>query len=295
MLPEPITYGQTATRRFEEAWWNDIATLAHGRYVNKDNADTVLDPVTHAKLAHHQRDLEPLGDYLIERHRQAIAEAGMEGKAFCGDLPFQWRTDFEFSGYGGWRTSFDNKGEERNIMIVIPGKNRGEAVVMGDHYDTAYMEDHFETSRGGSGARLAAAGADDNHSATATLLQAAPIFLKLAKEGRLERDVWLIHLTGEEFPADCMGARHFSQMIVEGRLKLHLGGDSWLDLSKTRVVGLLVMDMIGHNRDDAQDIFQISPGKSAESLACAEQAHIANMLWNSHAHQWNQQPDRHGK
>ena len=49
----------------------------------------------------------------------------------------------------------------------------------------------------------------DNGSATATLLQAAPIFLKLAREGKLERDVWLLHLTGEEFPSDCMGARVF--------------------------------------------------------------------------------------
>ncbi len=40
------------------------------------------------------------------------------------------------------------------------------------------------------------------------------------------------------------------------------------------------MDMIGHNRDNDQDIFQISPGKSAESLFLAYQAHIANMIWN---------------
>jgi len=39
----------------------------------------------------------------------------------------------------------------------------------------------------------AAAGADDNHSATAALLQAAPIFLKLARQGRLARDIWLLH------------------------------------------------------------------------------------------------------
>jgi hypothetical protein len=294
-LPEPITYAQTTTRPFEEAWWNDISTLSHGQYINKDNADIVLDPVTEAELKHDYRDLEPLGDYLIDRHRQAIAGAGMEGQAVCGDLPFQWQTDFDFSAYNGWRINQSNKGHERDILVVIPGKNRREAVVMADHYDTAYMEDQFETSRGGSGARLAAAGADDNHSATATLLQAAPVFLKLAKEGRLERDVWLLHLTGEEFPADCLGARHFAQMLVEGGLKLRHDGETRLDLSSTRVVGLLVMDMIAHNRDDAQDIFQISPGKSAESLRLAEQAHVANMIWNAQARSWNEGPDRRGR
>ncbi len=293
-LPEPITYAQTATRSFEEAWWNDIATLSHGRYLNKDNADCVLDPATQSKLAHHHRDLEALGDYLLKRHRQAIVESGMERQAVCGEVPFQWKTDFDFPLFGGWRINQENKGYERDILVVIPGKNRREAVVMADHYDTAYMEDQFEKSRGGSGARLAAAGADDNHSATATLLQAAPIFLKLAQEGRLERDVWLLHLTGEEFPADCLGARHFSQMLVEGRLRLRSGDETWLDLA-ARVVGLLVMDMIAHNRDDAQDIFQISPGKGAESLRLAEQAHLANMLWNAGGQEWNKRPERRDK
>jgi len=293
-LPEPITYAQTATRSFEEAWWNDIAALSHGHYLNKDNADCVLDPATQSKLAHHYRDLEELGDYLLKRHRQAIVESGMENRAVCGELPFQWKTDFNFPLFGGWRVNQENKGYERDLLVVIPGKNRREAVVMADHYDTAYMEDQFETSRGGSGARLAAAGADDNHSATATLLQAAPILLKLAQEGRLERDVWLLHLTGEEFPADCLGARHFAQMLIEGRLRMRSGEEAWLDLT-ARVTGLLVMDMIAHNRDDAQDIFQISPGKSAESLRLAEQAHLANMLWNAGTQEWNRLPERHGR
>jgi hypothetical protein len=43
-------------------------------------------------------------------------------------------------------------------MVVIPCKNRNEAVIMADHYDTR-MEDVIEKARGGSGARLSAAGA----------------------------------------------------------------------------------------------------------------------------------------
>ena len=76
--------------------------------------------------------------------------------------------------------------------------------------------------KGEPDARLSAHGADDNCSATATLLQAAPVFLKLAKEGLLERDVWLVHLTGEEFPSDCMGARHLAQALVEKSLQMKL-------------------------------------------------------------------------
>jgi len=56
---------------------------------------------------------------------------------------------------------------------------------MADHYDTAYMEDLYNKSQV-EWRTLSAAGADDNCSATATLLQAAPIFLALAKEELLE-------------------------------------------------------------------------------------------------------------
>lgn len=293
--PESLTYETTATRAFEEAFWNDIKTLSEGAYRNKDNADVVTDPVTEHALVHHHRDLERLGDYLLERHRRSIAESGMEGKAVCGDLPFRWRTDFEYPAFGGWKGNQGNSENERDLLVVIPGKNRAEAVVLADHYDTAYEEDVFEKSRGGSGARLAAAGADDNCSATATLLQAAPIFLRLAREGKLERDVWLLHLTGEEFPADCMGARYFCEALVEGVLKLHLGEERSMDLSKARVTGLYVMDMIAHNRDNERDIFQISPGRGASSLRLAWHAHAANMIWNAGTAEWNSTAGRKGK
>lgn len=291
-LPSAITYEQTAKREFEEAWWNDIYYLAHGQFINKDNADCVLDEVTKNQTSHHHRDLEQLGDYLISRHREAITKAGMEGKAFCGELPFGWNTDFAFDVFGGWKRNHEGHTYERNILVVIPGKNRKEAVVMGDHYDTAYMEDIYDTDRGGSGARISANGADDNYSATSTLLQAANIFLKMSREGRLERDIWLIHLTGEEFPSDCMGARNFCQTMIQKTTKLHLDKDNVIDLSGTKVVGAFVMDMIGHNRDNCQDIFQISPGKSLQSLKIAQQAHIANMIWNVSTHEWNRSPER---
>jgi hypothetical protein len=294
-LPQPLTYGETATREFEEAFWGDIRFLSHGQFINKDNADCIQDQTTQSKLKHHHRDLEHLGDYLIGRHRQSIAAAGMDGKAVCGELPFQWKTDFDFPLFGGWKNNQEGHTCERDILVVIPGKDRTQAVVMADHYDTAYMEDLYEPSRGGSGVRLAAAGADDNHSATTTLLLAAPVLLKLAKEGRLERDVWLLHLTGEEFPSDCMGARHFCQALVEKTLKLRLDGNQWMDLSPVGIVGVFVLDMIAHNRENDHNVFQISPGKSRESLDVAYQAHMANMIWNAKTSEWNESPKRRGR
>jgi hypothetical protein len=114
----------------------------------------------------------------------------------------------------------------------------------------------------------------------------------MAKEGRLERDIWLIHLTGEEFPADCMGARDFCGKLVEKKLHLKERDGKIVDLSETKIAGVYVMDMIGHNRDNDRDIFQISPGKSRESLNLAKKAHMANMIWNSLMPEWNRSPGR---
>jgi hypothetical protein len=291
---QPITFGSTASRSFEENWWNDIKSLSTGDYLNKDNADCVRDPITTAHLVHHHRDLEHLGDYLMNRHTQAIAAAGMKDKAFCGELPFVWDTDFDFSVYGGWKNNQEGHTHERDLLVVIPGKNRNEAVIMADHYDTAYMEDVYNKSQGGDGARLSAAGADDNCSATATLLQAAPLFLQLSKEGRLERDIWLVHLTGEEFPSDCMGARHLAEALVEKTLHMSLNDGQTVDLSGVRVTGVYIMDMIAHNRENEKDIFQITPGKGSKSLQLAWQAHLANEQWNLQTKQWNQIPERRG-
>jgi hypothetical protein len=291
-LPEPLTFSETSTRTFEENWWNDIKFLAQGKFINKDNADVMLDETTLSIVHKQKRDLEELGDYLISRYRKLIADTGMDGKAIVGELAFKWTSLFDFNLYGGWLANQKGKTHERNILVVIPGKNRKQAVVFGDHYDTAYMEDIYDKARGGSGARLSSKGADDNYSASSTLLQAAPIFIKMSMEGKLERDVWLIHLTGEEFPADCMGARHFCQALIEKNMNLTLGENKSVDLSDTEIVGVFVMDMIGHNRDNDQDIFQISPGKSAESLSLAYQAHLANMIWNECTHKWNRQTER---
>jgi Peptidase family M28 len=279
----PITFERTARRSFETSYWRTIARLAHGAYVNKDNADCVLDEATQSRLVHHRRDLERLGDSIVSYYERLIVRQPVRGAA-CGWLPFSWQTDFEFRWSGGWLNDQSGKSEERDLVLVIPGRDRSRAVIMADHYDTAYMENVF--GRSGRGPRLAAPGADDNHSATAALMLAAPIFLELSRAGRLECDIWLVHLTGEEFPADCLGARHLCQSIVEGTLRLHRRGRP-IDLSKTIIIGAFVLDMVAHNNHKARDIFQICPGWGRQSMLLARTAHEANADWNAALDLWN--------
>lgn len=292
--PDSLTFSRTAKRSFEVAYWKTIALLAEGRFLNKNNADCVRDAVTQSLLPYHGRHLDALSDYLVDYYRQRIAAAKMTSHALAGEHRFRWQTDFDYSWMGGWLLN-QEKPFERNIIAVIPGRDRSRAIIMADHYDTAYMEDKYVKESGGRGARVAACGADDNHSATAALMLAAPIFLEMSKKGELGCDVWLVHLTGEEFPADCLGARHLSQALVEGTLTLHTPDGQAHDLSKTQVAGVYVSDMIAHNNDRERDIFQITPGTSRASLALAEQAHLANAVWNASVPVWNKRTDRAGK
>jgi hypothetical protein len=293
--PVSLTFETTARRSFEVAYWKTIVDLAEGRYRNKNNADCVRDPATQAAKSHCQRDLEALGNYLVTYYTQAIAAAGTTGKAVVGDLPFFWRTDFDFSAYGGWLNNQKGNTHERDLIVMIPGRDRRRAIIMADHYDTAYMADHYDKAYGGNGAHLAAAGADDNHSATAALMLGARSFLKLSRAHRLACDIWLIHLTGEEFPADCLGARHLAQCLVEGTLKMRTADGSPRDLSQVGVGGVYVLDMVAHNNDHDRDVFQISPGTSRESMWLAYQAHMANEVWNSSTEVWNRRSSRRGR
>lgn len=284
--PAPaLTFPFTATREFETRYWKTIARLAQGRFINKDNADLVLDRETQSALVHHHRDLERLAEYLLDYYE------GLD--ATCGWLPFHWQTDFDFRWSGGWIEDQQRRIEERDLVVVIPGRDRSRAVIMADHYDTAYMEDKFGKRKSGRGPRLAAPGADDNHSSTAALMLAAPIFLQLSREGKLGCDIWLVHLTGEEFPADCLGARHLCERLVEKRLHLQCGGRAAaLNLSRVDIEGVFVLDMVAHNNRHHRDIFQICPGSGAKSMALTRVAHEANVLWNASTLEWNATPAR---
>jgi Zn-dependent M28 family amino/carboxypeptidase len=289
-----LTFGWTATRAFEVRYWKTIADLAEGRYLNKNSGDCVRDAVTQARLPHPHADLDPLADHLLNYYHRLAMRAKMAERVMIGDLPFRWQTDFEFPWMGGWLENQEGRRAERDVITVIPGKNHSEAVIMADHYDTAYMEDIYGDRPGiqGDGARLSAAGADDNHSATAALMLGARVFLDLSRRDLLDCDIWLVHLTGEEFPADCLGARALTERLIEGTLKMRLSDRSERDLSGTKIRGVYVLDMVAHNNDRARDIFQIAPGTTAESLWLAEQAEAAARAWAAGTADWNRKPPR---
>jgi hypothetical protein len=286
-----LTFGLTATRAFEEAYWNEIATQSNGEFVNKNNADCVTDPVTRSVLKHYDRDLDGLGEYILRYYEELFLAKGATDIVDVGELPFNWKTQYPFAWMGGWQRNQDGRTRERNLLVRIPGRDRSRAVVMADHYDTAYMYDCYDKHDGGYGARLSAPGADDNCSATVALMLGATPFLELSRQGKLECDVWLLHLTGEEYPAEGLGACRMVQWFLEGTLALHTKKGK-IDLSGTRVQGIYVLDMIAHNINRDRNVFQISPGASRESQWLAEQALEANRLWNAATESWNKQPAR---
>lgn len=144
---------------------------------------------------------------------------------------------------------------QANLIAVIPGKNRRlPPIVFADHIDTAFAEDHFSKTR----ERISNPGADDNATATASLLRAATEL----KGKKPKRDIWLVHLTGEEYPADDLGVRHFLKELMK---------------QKKDIAGMILIDMIGI-RVTKDPLFQINPGASAESM---ELANIALTLSKS--------------
>jgi len=144
---------------------------------------------------------------------------------------------------------------QANLIVVVPGKNRSlPPLVFADHIDTAFAEDHFSKTR----ERISNPGADDNATATASLLRAA----EELKGKKPERDIWLVHLTGEEYPADDLGVRHFMKELMK---------------QKTDIAGMVLIDMIGI-RDPKDPLFQINSGASKESM---ELSNIAMTLSRS--------------
>jgi hypothetical protein len=119
------------------------------------------------------------------------------------------------------------------------------------------------------------------------------VLLPLAAAGRLTHDVWLVHLTGEEFPGDSLGARHLARALAARTLELHEhGSDRRIDLRGVELAGALIMDMIAHKDDRAGERFQISPGDGAAAMHLAAALHASTLAWNRGAARWNRAPAR---
>lgn len=286
----PVTFSQTVNEAFEKSYWSHLADLTEGPFVHKNSADCAAsDRARHdAPDPDCQNDLPDLGEKYLRAYYRSL---GLEVHTHA----FEWVTDFKFSWWDGWKKAqgLGSKELPRNLIIEIPGKSRDEVVILADHYDTAYMEDIYDgRAAKEKGDRKAAKGADDNHSGTATLMRAAPVFQKLAAQGKLERTVWLVHLTGEEFPADCLGARALVRDFKTGK-EILKGRKNPL------IASALVLDMIAHNTDrdqflkagrpgeDAPHLFQISAGRGKLSTKTSLVTAAVTRSWNEHREAWN--------
>ena len=168
-----------------------------------------------------------LGDYLLDYYAKAAQAAGMDGQGARrrAALPLGDRLPILLVGRleaePGRRDLRARSGDGHSRQ------DRRRAIIMGDHYDTAYMEDVYGYFGKGGGPRIAAAGADDNHSATAAMMLAAPIFLDL----RQARQAGVGHLArasdGRRIPVGLHGRRALCQRVVEGSLKIRLTDGRW--------------------------------------------------------------------
>jgi len=158
-----------------------------------------------------------------------------------------------------WRTI-----PQANLVLKIKGSNPSalnRPIILSDHIDKAISEDIFEATA----ERITTPGADDNATATSTLLRASEIFKARYQLKPPPHDIWIVHFTGEEFPANCAGARHFVSQLL--RSKQDIGAN-------------INIDMIGHHTPHDK-IFQLNPGFSLRSKEIALEAlRVAKALGN---------------
>lgn len=226
---------------FEEDYRRDLALLTgtaplpNGLLLSRKNS---ADP---------QNQLEALLDYLEERYkklglttrRQRFTWRGIPQSNLIAVLP---------AGAAGARPG----------IAAEPPAPSGlkPPIVLADHIDTAFCEDIFARNY----QRVSAKGADDNASATATLLRAAEV-LRSMPAAKRQHEIWLLHLTGEEFPADDLGARQFTEELLRTR---------------TDVAALLLLDMIGYNPRHRPE-FQLNSGGYDEAGAGGTSLRLAQL------------------
>jgi hypothetical protein len=166
-----------------------------------------------------QSDLEKMADYLEERYA-ALGVKTIRQRFVWRGLP------------------------QSNVIAILPGTGSGRSgapVVLADHYDTAVEEDTYAATH----QRVTTHGCDDNVTATALLMRAAEALLST----RHARDIWLVHLTGEEFPSDGLGAWHFLSEMLKEKQDIHAA---------------VITDFIGwHKAGDPA--YQLSPTKHEAS------------------------------
>ncbi len=117
----------------------------------------------------------------------------------------------------------------KNVVAMLPGKNRDEYVVVGGHYDHVGSGEYGSSQPGDIHN-----GADDNASGTAAILEIAETLALEAKDGRQpDRSVIFALFTAEEL--GLIGSR---ELVAQFPVPVE------------NVVGMLNLDMVGRVRDD---------------------------------------------
>lgn len=194
---------------------------------------------------------------LSKRHGYFTRKNSADKRNQLGRLVEYLEERYQQLGIRTARQKFTWRGiDQYNLVAIIPGTAPDASlspVLLADHIDTAFMQKVFADT----GERLSAPGADDNATATAALLKAAEILRRY----KPRYDIHLVHLTGEEFPSDCLGARHYVSALLK---------------NKRDIRGLILMDMIGYKSKKSGNQFQINAGESTSSVKLARLAFNAS-------------------
>ncbi|CAF0999402.1 unnamed protein product [Rotaria sordida] len=215
------------TKSFANQWKSDMYRFSAVQPLEYENTTQIY--LTRKSSIQTDNQLMDLIDYLIERYNKLNIRTEKQ--------IFHWRNI-----------------TQANLIAYIPASGSykcHEPVVFIDHIDTAFEEDTFANT----GKRRSTPGADDNVSGLMALLQSASI-LKKTQENAC-RDIWLVHLTGEEYPAASLGITNFLQQLFIKKQPIHTA---------------VIVDMIGHRVNRSDPIVQVNAGDTTKSLLMAELA-----------------------
>ncbi|CAF3723874.1 unnamed protein product [Rotaria sordida] len=211
---------------FARDWTFDMHQFSGKQPLEYENKTKLY--LTRKSSIQSNNQLLDLIDYLIERYQKMDIRTEKQY--------FQWRNI-----------------TQANLIAFIPaGKAQcNEPVLFIDHIDTAFEKDTFYNT----GQRRTTQGADDNVSGLVALLQSVSILKETQKTAC--RDIWLVHMTGEEYPAASLGIVYFLQQLL---------------VKKQPIYTAVIVDMISHRVNRTDPIIQINPSDSTKSMLLAQLA-----------------------
>jgi hypothetical protein len=212
---------------FVSNWTSDMYQFSGKEPLEFENKTRLY--LTRKSSVQEDNQLLDLIDYLIERYKKLNIQTEKQY--------FQWRNI-----------------TQANLIAFIPAgraQKCNEPVLFLDHIDTAFEADTFYDT----GERQTTQGADDNISGLVALLQSVSILKETQKEAC--RDIWLVHVTGEEYPAASLGIVYFLQQLL---------------IKKQPIYTAVIVDMISHRVNRSDPIIQINPSDLTKSMILAELA-----------------------